>query len=138
MVKGNLHRNLKRKLAFWPMWTKHVMLYLNLQKVFFLRRQIFWLKILQRRFGLKCHKKTCKNLKNFVKLCQFIFLNAWFSYFAFKSTHCVLILENFAQACVCTSATLRRSCSTRPSKCPKFYTAMISSEKNLRQKTRKF
>ena len=43
--------------------------------------------------------KTCKFFKNFVKLCQFIFLNACFSYFAFKSTHFAQVLENFAQMC---------------------------------------
>ena len=45
----------------------------------------------------------------FVKLCQFILLNACFSYFAFQITHFAKVLENFAQTCACTSATFRSS-----------------------------
>ena len=37
------------------------------------------------------------------------FLNACFSYFAFKSTHFAQVLQNFAQTCACTSATFRSS-----------------------------
>ena len=51
--------------------------------------------------------KTCKNLKDFVKLCQF-FLGLLY-YFAFKSTHFAQVLENFSQMCVSTSATFRSS-----------------------------
>ena len=46
--------------------------------------EIFRLNILRRGIGLKCHK-TCKNFKNFVKLSQFICLNA--SFFLF----CILV-----------------------------------------------
>ena len=41
--------------------------------------------------------------------CANFFLNACFSYFAFKSTHFAQVLDNFAQTCVCTSATFRSS-----------------------------
>ena len=40
---------------------------------------------------------------SFVKLCPF--LNAWFSYFAFKSTYFVQVLEKFAH--ICASACLQ-------------------------------
>ena len=36
-------------------------------------------------------------------------LKCLFFYFAFKSTHLVQVLENFAQICVCTSANFRSS-----------------------------
>ena len=39
------------------------------------------------------------------------FLNACFSYFAVKSTHLPQVLDNFAQTCLCTSATFRTSAS---------------------------
>ena len=42
-------------------------------------------------------------------LCQSFFLNARFSYFGFKSTHLAQVLENFAQTCVCMSATFKSS-----------------------------
>ena len=40
---------------------------------------------------------------------QFIFLDAVFFYFSLQSTHFAQALDNFAQTCVCTSATFRSS-----------------------------
>ena len=79
----------------------------NLLKLNFLCRQIFWLKNLRRGIGFKCNKSMNKNL---VKMCQFIFLNAFFSYFVFKSTFFVQILENFTQTCVCV-CNFKKLCS---------------------------
>ena len=53
--------------------------------------------------------KTCKNLKNFVKLGQNHEKSACFSCFAFKRTNFPQIHDNFAQTCVSTSSTFRSS-----------------------------
>ena len=54
--------------------------------------------------------KTCKTLKNYVKLCQnHKGVPVFFFGFAFKRTNLGWILENFAQMCVFTFSTLRSS-----------------------------
>ena len=57
-----------RELTFERMFTPHP----GLLKVFFLQMQIMRLIILCRGICLNVIKKTCKNLKNFVKLCNFL------------------------------------------------------------------
>ena len=59
-------------------------------------------------------------------MCKFILLNASFSYFAFYSTHFAQVLDNFAQMCVCTSATFRNSVSrVRDAKRKLFYGSKV-------------